>query len=297
MFRQLGGGLSTARVTFYNYQEFEMKRLFIFALFACFFSNGVFAGNGNNAPTGAHYNLNIIGVENPKNSTMTGSNRHTIFMPLRTVSKGIRSKDPAGNGGQVEIEGQIWLTPGDTFRVCDGNGFDFAYGCADNAFDDDWNTNAECYTEADGWIDCEIASKKNGAVFELPCNTNITDDQAGFINCDGGARYQVWARALGKLDGEATITTCATVQEELQCSTENTVQTRTKGRSMFTDVTDELTSAVVDYCIEWDGEDCITWETTRIALFSGDTEDWFWNYANNGLRLLQLRFYDLPALP
>ena len=162
------------------------------------------------------------------------------------------------------------------------------------SFDDDWNTNAECGNDTDGWFDCEIASKKMGAVFELPCNTNISDDQDGFINCDGGARYQVWARALGKLDGEATVTTCATVQGELQCSTENTVQTRMKGKSMFTDVTDELTSAVVDYCVDYGDDDiCDIWQTTRIALFSGDTEDWFWNYANDGLRLLQLRFYDL----
>ena len=55
---------------------------------------------------------------------------------------------------------------------------------------------------------------------------------------------------------------------------------------------------VVDLCTEWavvDGlltDDCIVWETTRIALFAGDTKDWFWNYQNEGLRLLQLRFYD-----
>ena len=270
-----------------------MKRLLLIAVLACFFSTTTLAVN--DMPNGAHYNLNIIGVENPKNSTMTGSNRHTIFMPLKTSKKGIRSKDPAGNGGQVEIEGQIWLTPGDRFRVCDGNGFDLAYGCADNAFDDDWNTSAECWNENEQvWFDCVIASKKIGAVFELPCNTNISEDQDGFIACDGGASYEVWAKTGGKPEGEATITTCATVQDELQCSTENTVQTRTKGKSPFTDVTDELTSAVVDYCIEWDDfDDCITWETTRIALFSGDTEDWFWNYANNGLRLLQLRFYSL----
>ena len=268
-----------------------MKQIFILALLVCFVSNVALAGNG--APNGAHYNLNIIGVENPKSSTMTGSNRHTIFMPLTTKSKGKRSKDPAGDGGQVEIEGQIWLTPGDTFRVCDGNGFDLAYGCADNAFDDDWDASAECGNDTDGWFDCEIASKKMGAVFELPCNTNISNDRDGFINCDGGASYQVWAKTGGKPDGNVTITTCAKVQDELQCSTENTVQTRIKGRSMFTDVTDELTSAVVDYCIAWDEFlECTTWETTRIALFSGDTEDWFWNYANRGLRLLQLRFYD-----
>ena len=81
------------------------------------------------------------------------------------------------------------------------------------------------------------------------------------------------------------------MQDELQCSTENTIQTRYKGKRPFQDVTDELTSMVVDYCIDWDGDDCIEYETTRIALFSGDTEDWFWNYVNNGVRLLQLRFY------
>lgn len=33
---------------------------------------------GNGAPSGPHYNLNIIGVENVKKADMTGSNRHTI---------------------------------------------------------------------------------------------------------------------------------------------------------------------------------------------------------------------------
>src|SRR6266446_25062 len=31
---------------------------------------------------GPHYNLNIIGVENPKTAPMTGSDRHTIFVAL-----------------------------------------------------------------------------------------------------------------------------------------------------------------------------------------------------------------------
>lgn len=272
-----------------------MKRLINLALIsltAALFSVTALA----QMPNGAHYNLNIIGVEKDKKATMTGSNRHVIFMPLKTSKKGIRSKDPADNGGQVEIEGQIWLTPGDTFRVCDGNGFDLAYGCPDNAFDDDWNTNAECYV-GDEWIDCEIASKKNGAVFELPCNNYITDDQVGFIDCDGTApqaSYEVWAKTGGKPGGNIVMTTCATVQDDLQCSTENYMETRPRGKSVFTDVTDDLTSAVVDYCVEWDADtgDCTLWETTRIALFSGDTEDWFWNYANDGLRLLQLRFYE-----
>lgn len=271
------------------------------ALAAGFFSLNTVAGQGNNAPSGPHYNLNIIGVENAKKADMTGSNRHTIFVPLVTTSKGKRSTN-----NDVEIHTQIWLAPGDTFRVCDGNGFDAAYGCADNPFwDSVWNVPlAECEVAPGVWEECSFVNNKDGAVFELPCNNNITDDQIGFIGCDEfyldtelplpQSSYTVWARALGSPKGDPSVemTTCATVQDELQCSTENTVQTRIKGKRPFENVTDALTSMVVDYCIAWELDECMQWETTRIALFSGDTEDWFWNYANNGVRLLQLRFYE-----
>lgn len=294
-----------------------MKRFIVLVMVLCFFSATALAGKGNNAPTGAHYNLNIIGVENPKKSTMTNSNRHTIFVPLVTKGKPVKSvKNGEGADGvdfkipDVQIHTQIWLMPGENFRVCDGNGFDLAYGCDDNPLGD-WDTCAYIDVNIDPdveeWVyQCGVISKKEGAVFELPCNNNLTDDQDALMGCDAAvpsANYQVWARALGKPNGEAVITTCATIVDEevqefggeLMCSTENTVQSRTKGRSLFADVTDELTSAVVDLCVEYDedADDCTLWETTRIALFAPDTYDWFWNYANDGLRLLQLRFYDL----
>ena len=62
------------------------------------------AGPGNGAPSGPHYNLNIIGVENPKTASMDGSNRHTIFVP------------PTGSC-------RINLGEG-AFNVADGNCFD-----------------------------------------------------------------------------------------------------------------------------------------------------------------------------
>lgn len=280
-------------------------------------SFNVVAGQGNGMPSGSHYNLNIIGVENAKSAPMTGSNRHTIFVPLKTTGKGIKSvknqfdQDPE-QAPDVEIETQIWLMPSDDFRVCDGNGFDDAYACEDNPFlNVDWNTCA--YEEqADGsWVyDCLQLGRKQGAVFELPCNNYLTSDGVDVVvGCDADlpqASYEVYARALGKPGGSSTMTTCATVYNEdtgnddLMCSTENVVSTRTRGKSTATEVTDELTSIVVDLCTEWavadDGtltDDCIAWETTRIALFSGDTQDWFWNYSNNDMRLLQLRFYSV----
>jgi len=73
-----------------------------------------YSQTGNGAPSGAHYNLNIIGVENPKTSPLTSTDRHTIFVAL---------------GSKSTITSNIYLTQGD-FQVCDGNAFDAAYDCA-----------------------------------------------------------------------------------------------------------------------------------------------------------------------
>jgi len=226
---------------------------------------------GNGAPSGAHYNLNIIGVENPKTATMTSSNRHTIFVDL-------------GRNGTVQTN--IYLLPAADFRVCDGNGFDQAYDCSGAAL-----------------------GSKVGATFELPCNTNLSttwdDDNdpttpevpIDVFACeqeDFPAAYEVWARALGQPGGTATVTTCATETVDTTdpgsnvdevCSLENVVLTRTHGKQTFVNVTDELTSLVA--CFDVGGViDC-----NRYALFRDEFTDWFWKYENTGLRLAQLRFY------
>lgn len=86
-----------------------MKRfinLAIIALIAGLFSVTAIAGkngNGNGAPSGAHYTLNLIGVGD-KSADMKGNNGHRIFVKLYGNSK-------------------IFLTEGD-FRVLDANGTD-----------------------------------------------------------------------------------------------------------------------------------------------------------------------------
>lgn len=59
------------------------------------------ANAGNGAPSGAHFNLNVIGVSKAKSSSLTDSNRHSIFVPLTGSC-------------------QIGLGEGD-FQVVDGN--------------------------------------------------------------------------------------------------------------------------------------------------------------------------------
>lgn len=277
------------------------------ALAIGFASTSAMAGNdstGNGTPSGAHYNLNIIGVTNPKNVDMTNSNRHVIFMPLYTPKRKKNGNDIYSIDG-TSIKGQIWLTPGPDFRVCDGNGFDEANGCPGFSFDDWWNGD---YFNVDGDYVGDLVSRKQGATFMLPCNEN--PDNNADVPCDIDAAnimdYSIYVKGGGALNGgSANMTTCATVDDgtsvsgdgELVCSTGGTINiTKLTGKNQFTEVTQELTTLLVILCDGqiWDPRDACLGVLTqeRLSLFVDDTEDWFWNYDNNGLRLAQLRFYE-----
>ena len=82
----------------------------------------VFAGNGNNAPSGAHFNLNIIGVQHDKDSAKEGG--HVIFVPLSTTGRG---KSDGYGTGLPPNRVDIMLAPapaGEGFAVLDGNATD-----------------------------------------------------------------------------------------------------------------------------------------------------------------------------
>ena len=77
-------------------------------------------GNGNNGlkpPSGAHYNLNIIGKKSDWSGGGSYDNpaRHTMFVPQDT------SEYTAEFGGTGIT---IWMSRGDEFAVLDGNAFD-----------------------------------------------------------------------------------------------------------------------------------------------------------------------------
>jgi len=184
------------------------------------------AGPGNGAPSGAHYNLNIIGVENSKTADMTGNQGHRIFVPLQGNTK-------------------IWLTQAPSFEVYDTNGTD-----------------------------------GNGASFGLP---NPDPDN------DGVTEYSVYARALGGPGGSSTTTTCTFDQTtgETYCSTYSMVLTREGGKSGFTNVSKELLYIYADFNADGVIE--------RYPLFSDNTLQYYWNYDNQGLKLAQLRFYEIAT--
>ena len=132
---------------------------------------------------------------------------------------------------------------------------------------------------------------KRNKIFLSPGPFGVTDPNA----CDGdGAAfslpaggYSVWARALGKPGGKATLSLCAvdtmgtadTADDVLACNTGESVvsMTRKGGQPVFTNVTKELTT--------------LTYAGTAYNLFDSTFQSYFWDYDNNGMRLLQLRFY------
>jgi hypothetical protein len=220
---------------------------------------------GNGAPSGAHYDLNIIGVTNAKAPPLTGSDRHTIFVPL--VSDQVADTDVAPGA-------DIFLTQGD-FAVCDGNAFDAAYDCSG----------------------AKIASQ--GAVFQLPCNLNIaTALGTTLLPCPttgAVASYTVWGRAVGtpNPNGSSSITTCATdiATSTVVCSVDSNVAVfiRKSGKPVFSVVTNQLTSIVTPAgaCTTTK----ITAGTCTVSLFAAGFQRFFWDYDNNKNKLLQLRFY------
>lgn len=119
----------------------------------------------------------------------------------------------------------------------------------------------------------------NGASFQLP-----NPDPDG----DGVTAYSVYARALGQPGGSAVATSCVTDSTGTYCSTENVVLVRGSGKSSFDNVSKEL----LTLCLDTDGDGVCD---TRTSLFSDQLASYSWNYDNSGLRLVQLRFYEIPT--
>ncbi len=71
-------------------------------------------GFGNGAPSGAHYNLNMIGVPESKSADMTGNNGHRMFVRLQGRTRVLLCQSGVSVGCE-DVEG---------YRVLDANGTD-----------------------------------------------------------------------------------------------------------------------------------------------------------------------------
>jgi len=188
---------------------------------------------GNGAPSGTHFDLNIIGVSHGKNANANLASGNVIFVGLGTRDVAVTTKILLSQSA-----------PG-VFEVLDKDG---------------------------------------------------TDGEASFSLPAPGS-YTVWARALGTPGGKAKITTCATnlslSDVGVICSTQNEVFVRGTGKSSFRNVTPALTTITLDPVA--DAAAVTACGGTTVTLFDPCLQGFFWQYDNNGLKLLQIRFYPNPA--
>ncbi len=229
--------------------------------------------DSNGYPQGSHdYQLNIIGVPKDKSADMDNNNGRRIFVRLNggeTVTNPGGKWKPGKSWDDLDKINKILLLPGD-YQVADAN-----------ATDDD------------------------GALFYLPDPCEGDDVADG---CD--PTYSVYARALGTPGGSATITTCADEEgdgfdtsDDVWCGLNGVTIERKPGKPKADDVTDNLLKMVITVDPDLDPElsYCLGTEDTPdvddpavqydVWLFDACFENYFWNYDNNGLKLLQVRFY------
>ena len=232
-----------------------MKRLsvclsLVFALVA---SVPTFAQVGKGL-SGAHWNLNIIGVPKDKAvPSMTDSNRHVIFVPLQS-------------GGDVNRQVKIYFERGDSFKVIDGN-----------------------------------ATDDNEAIIQVPYEFCADLTQG----CEELLSFDVYAVGLGKPFNGAIVEAECTYSMDLAPSDATCTDTllmgsfevnRQKGKPQPVNITDVFrASGCLD--ISGDGEcNAGDLEFSNLWIFNiPQLVDYWWDYDNNGLKLMQVRFYETTS--
>jgi len=220
--------------------------------------------------TGQHYNLNIIGVKNPKNTNTDDNSGHVIFVDLNGISK-----INLVQSGTDDAPGTL----ADEFAVLDKN-----------------------------------ATDGSAAVLALPDPGLDPYDIGQEGDADTVTNYSIFVRPLGKPEGYAKITTCADVldsnlkaflsKDQIRilneagefggfASIESTGQLlREKGTSIFTNQTAALLTIVLK--IEILDETVKTVLQTiyvRVPILDEMLANEYWQYDNDGLKLLQVRIY------
>jgi hypothetical protein len=224
------------------------------------------------------YKFNIIGVDNVKDVDMTEDNGKRMFVLLNDKTK-INLVQ-----AMEDDEPMAYDAPG-AFDILDANGTD------------------------------------GEATFQMPAPGLEPYVVGEKTDEDCWSDYSIYIRSLGKPEGWASITTCAELADETAllnmidgvnankiiknmqdgdayCSIEQVGQSiteRPKGKSIFTNVTAELTTIVFQIEIDLDASGIIEADEiffVRVPIFDDMLENEFWSYDNHGLKLLQVWIYD-----
>jgi hypothetical protein len=217
---------------------------------------------------GQHYNLNIIGMKNPKNANMDDNGGHVIFVDLQG-----KSKIELVESGTDDAPG----TTADEFAVLDKNatgGSPAVLALPDPGLDpyvvgeettEDTVTNYSIFVRPLG--------KPGGWAKITTCADVVESNLADFLSADD-------VNVLNEAAFYGGV-----------CSIENTgVLLREKGQSVFTNQTAALLTMVLKVEIIIDSE-VVDTVYVRIPIFDDMLENEYWEYDNHGLKLLQVRIY------
>jgi hypothetical protein len=237
------------------------------------------------------YKFNIIGVQHAKDAEMDNNDGKRIFVNLEKPSAIYLQEALDENDDPLPVNHP------DAFKILDANGTD-----------------------------------KDGALFQMPKPDLEAYNLSDKGEADTWSAYSIYIRPLGKPGGWATITTCAELLDSNfagllsgkfvsvvnrdgifggYASVEQVgkeITERPKGKSIFTNVTAELTTIVfkvevevqADYDVNGDGsidenDTEIIIEYIRVPIFDDIIEGEYWEYDNHGLKNLQVWIYDNPT--
>jgi hypothetical protein len=228
---------------------------------------------------GQHYNLNIIGVKNPKSVNMDDAGGGVIFVNLNGKSK-------------------INLVEGDDFAVLDKNGTDGdgatfqlpdpgidPYVVPDEEGEGIWPEGADTITNYSIFVRALGSPQGNPYAKITTCADVVESNLMAFLNADD-VEVLNEAAELGGV-----------------CSIESTGQLmREKGKSIFTNQTAALLTIVLKvevYMYQDVDEDPTTPDElvlvdtiyVRVPIFDDMLQNEYWEYDNHGLKLLQVRIY------
>jgi len=237
-------------------------------------------GNGYPA-TQFEYKLNILGVPQGKTADMDNNNGRRIFVMLEG------GEEVTNKGGKNTFSSKI-----NQIYLCNST----------DGLNDSTDPRCETWRTDNGGefgvIDAN-ATDSDGALFGLPTPCN---DHDSMTSCTPA--YRIFARAKAG-SGGAIITTCAEEEytgddNDIWCGDNGTVELNKQTHHKAIEVTDSLlrmgltipgTEDALQNCIQ--NTTGIDYGTTHydIYLFDRCFENYFWNYDNNGLKNLELRFY------
>jgi len=211
------------------------------------------------APSGPHFNLNIIGMKKDKNSNIGCGEGHRIFVPM----EGTKS-------GRPPVKILLTQSPDDeTFAVIDCDGTDGTAAFMLPNPDPGDGSNCTKYS-----VYIRPRGIPGGKAKIRTCAERC-------IEVDEGGECVTWEEV------------CSTESVELERKS-GKQRFINVSKEMLTLCVEVCVEWDTDPESPTFG-DCLEWDYRRVYLFDPILQNYFWEYDNNGLKLAQVRFYLQPT--